>query len=68
MNTTTATQTVTHTCNCTVCHGLSFTAPVGYISGTPKQVRDMTHNYAQGAHAVAGIGRIMADRAGLAAV
>lgn len=36
----------THTCDCKVCAGLAFTAPSGYISGTPKQVRDMVHNYA----------------------
>ena len=39
-------MTETHTCDCTACNGLSFTAPKGYISGTPKQVRDMVHNYA----------------------
>lgn len=37
----------THTCPCTACHGAAFTAPVGYVTGTPKQVRDMIHNYAQ---------------------
>ena len=37
----------THTCTCTACKGVTFTAPEGYISGTPKQVRDMTHSYAQ---------------------
>jgi hypothetical protein len=61
-------ERLTFTCSCTVCKGLTFTAPAGYVTGTAKQVRDMTHNYAQGAHAVAGIGRIMADRAGVVAV
>jgi hypothetical protein len=37
----------THTCDCKVCQGITFTCPTGRISGTPKQVRDMTHNYAQ---------------------
>jgi hypothetical protein len=55
------------TCTCTACNGLAFLAPVGYVAGTPAQVRDMTHNYAQGAHAPAGIMRIMADRAGIVA-
>lgn len=39
-----------HTCTCTTCNGATFTAPKGYISGTPKQVRDMVHNYAQMLH------------------
>lgn len=38
---------ITHTCNCEACKGVSFTAPEGFIAGTAKQVRDMTHNYAQ---------------------
>jgi hypothetical protein len=63
-----ATDRLTFTCSCTVCKGLTFTAPAGYVSGTHAQVRAMVHNYAQGAHAVAGIGRIMADRAGIVAV
>lgn len=58
----------TFTCNCKVCGGNAITAPVGLISGTPKQVRDLTHNYVIGAHSPAGIGRIMADRAGILAV
>lgn len=58
----------TFTCDCTVCDGKSIQAPVGYIAGTPKQVRDMTHNYVLGAHASAGIGRVMADRAGIVVV
>lgn len=58
----------TWTCDCTACKGLTFTAPEGYISGTPKQVRDMVHNYAQAAHAQGGIHKMMADRAGLVAV
>jgi hypothetical protein len=57
----------THTCTCTVCGGKAITAPKGYISGTAKQVRDMVHNYVQSAHAPAGIGRMMADRAGIKA-
>ena len=55
------------TCDCTTCGGKTIAAPEGYISGTPKQVRDMVHNYVQGAHSPAGIGRIMADRAGIVA-
>lgn len=38
--------TTTHTCTCKACNGLAFTAPEGYLTGTPKQVREMTHNYA----------------------
>lgn len=58
----------TFTCDCRTCNGLTITTPAGYITGTPKAVRDMVHNYAQGAHSPAGIGRIMADRAGIVAV
>ena len=61
-------ETDTHTCTCRTCNGLTITTPVDYINGTPKQVRDLVHNYAQGAHSPAGIGRIMADRAGIMAV
>lgn len=44
--TSTATATVTHSCTCTSCKGeKAFTAPADYISGTPKAVRDMVHNY-----------------------
>jgi len=38
-------ETVTHTCDCKVHNGASFTAPKGRISGTPRQIKDMTHNY-----------------------
>lgn len=44
--TSTTTNTIRHTCNCKVCNGLAFTAPAGYITGTPKQVKAMVHNYA----------------------
>lgn len=36
----------THTCTCTACNGLSFTAPDGYITGTPKDQKTQVHNYA----------------------
>jgi hypothetical protein len=62
------THTDIHTCNCRACNGLTITTPAGYITGSPKSVKTMVHNYAQGAHAAAGIGRIMADRAGIKAV
>ena len=39
--------TIIHKCDCTVCKGIVFTAPAGYVDGTPKQIRDMVHNYAQ---------------------
>jgi len=35
----------TYTCDCNVCNGQAITAPVGAISGTPKRVRDLVHNY-----------------------
>jgi hypothetical protein len=35
------------TCTCAACGTITFDAPTGHISGTPKQVRDMTHSYAQ---------------------
>lgn len=38
--------TTVHTCNCDACRGLSFSAPEGFISGSPKTQRDMIHNYA----------------------
>lgn len=63
-----STATETHTCTCKVCNGKAITAPAGYISGTAKQVRELTHNYVVNAHAPAGIGRMMADRAGIKAV
>ena len=52
---------------CKVCNGLAITTPAGYISGTPKQVRAMVHNYVQAAHAPGGIHKVMADRAGIKA-
>lgn len=37
--------TETHACDCTVCNGQAISAPVGAISGTPKRVRALVHNY-----------------------
>jgi len=37
--------TETYTCDCSVCNGQAITAPVGAISGTPRRVRDLVHNY-----------------------
>ena len=60
--------TETHTCDCSVCKGLAFTAPVGYVTGTSKQVRDMVHNYAQHAHGASPLSRVLSERAGIKAV
>lgn len=56
-----------HTCTCTACNGKAITAPEGYITGTPKQVEQMVHNYVQYAHGSAPVGKIMCQRAGIAA-
>lgn len=38
---------ITHTCTCTACPGgLTFSAPAGFISGSPGARRDQIHNYA----------------------
>lgn len=39
-------MSTTHTCTCKTCNGLAFEAPEGFVSGTPRAVREMTHNYA----------------------
>lgn len=38
-------DTETYACDCTVCNGQAISAPAGAISGTPKRVRDLVHNY-----------------------
>lgn len=61
----TETNRTTHSCDCTVCNGLSFTAPAGYISGTAKEQRDMIHSYAQHAHSPSPLSKVLATRAGI---
>lgn len=48
----------THVCDCTVCQGITFTAPAGYVTDAT-----MTHNYAQMFRSP--MLRVLAERRGL---
>lgn len=53
------------TCDCTACNGRAITAPETLISGSPKQVRELTHSYVQYAHGTSPLSLVMCQRAGV---
>ena len=54
-----------YSCTCTACNGNAILAPEGVISGTPKQVRELTHTYVSYAHGTSPLSRVMCQRAGV---
>ena len=54
-----------YSCSCKVCEGRAILAPEGYITGTPKKVRILVHNYVAHAYGTSPVSQVLTARAGI---